>query len=350
MASFVGNLASAGQANNSNIYGQPGTNNPNATLDIVNRIKDREKADFKDKANFMADLSLKQDRLRALYDPSKQNQQQGNPAPINNAAMPPIRDPNAIGTLDQAKLGMQQQQLNQQGKMGQQALDIKTSQEQLNQQKSDQIHQQKINELNAKQTDAKSKLDLATKALADKNTSADQQLKLHQSIMENTKAFHDADQARRQLQFDKTSDQHQQTIDNLQAQLKEKNKPTTTTQTKSSDGNTITTTKGTNQGTVNVKGKDGKTYSIPSNKLDDWNANHAPTPQSQPTADTSQQGITNNQSPITNNQAPNVNPQGSFQRQLTVNQPPASQAQPSQPTQQNQTSDDDEEDDSDGGD
>src|SRR5271170_1324381 len=115
MPTFMNSLAA--NPGNSGIYGQPGAADTDKTLAIVNKMKDREKADFKDKANFMADLSNKQDRIRALYNPQQQ-QSPGNPQPINNAAAPPIRDPNALTAAQSGELGIKQQQLNQQGRMG----------------------------------------------------------------------------------------------------------------------------------------------------------------------------------------------------------------------------------------
>src|SRR5271167_3480562 len=114
--SFMQSLA-ANPSGSAGVYGQP--SQPNDTLALVNQIKDREKADFKDKANFMADLSLKQDRLRRLYDPqqSQQMQQpQSNQSPGQQQDMLNKMDPSSAvnnpNALQKTELGIKQQQAN----------------------------------------------------------------------------------------------------------------------------------------------------------------------------------------------------------------------------------------------
>lgn len=260
-SNFVGNLASGGS---SGVYGQPGPPDDQRSLSLVNAIKDREKADFKDKANFMADLSNKQDRIRALFDPQQQ-QKQTNQQPINNQAAPPIRDPNAIGAVQKAQLGM-----------GQQALDIKSSQEKLNQQKSDQIHQQKIDELTQKTNASSARVTQAQEALKQKGLDLDKTLAAHKELASAVEERHKLEMANKDAAFQRTSDQHQQTIDNLTEQLKQKGKPQTTTSTRSADGMTKTTTKGAAPDTTDVIGKDGKPYTIPADKVNDLDADGTP--------------------------------------------------------------------------
>src|ERR1700680_1543825 len=77
---FMANLA----ANPSgSVYGQPGPENQDA-LGIVNQLKDREMRDFQNKANFMSDLSLKQDRLKQLFNPETASGIPGSNAPSAN--------------------------------------------------------------------------------------------------------------------------------------------------------------------------------------------------------------------------------------------------------------------------
>lgn len=270
----------------SSIAGQPQQNNQDP-LYLVNQIKDREINDFKNKANFMSDLSLKQERARALFDPSKTATETNQGLPSGGSGMPQGfsavmgHDPNQQTQQQKDELGIRQQGMNlegqriaQQGKLGEQALGIKSDQEKLNQQKSDQIHQQKINELEAKQTDFKQKLDLAHQQLTDKNTSLESQLKLHQSIADNTKAFHDAEKSKMELTFQKQASEHKDKMDMMQKQLDAKNAPVTKQEEMTPDGKKITTTSRGSK--VQVTGKDGQTYEIPADKVDEWNQNHAP--------------------------------------------------------------------------
>lgn len=279
MATFMQSLA-ANPSGSSGIYNTQKPPDQANELAVVNQLKDREMRDFKDKAGFMADLSLKQDRMRALFDPSQQQQnQQQNQGP----QVSQMRDPNAMsaaqrGDLDikQQGLNLDQQKLAQQNRLGQEALDTKTAQEKLNQQKSDQIHAQKIAELEGKQVDFKNKLDLATQALSDKTKSGDAQLALHTEIAKNTKAYHDAEMAKQDLKFQKSQSDHQDAMKAMQQKLDAANR--THRVQKDAQGNTITTdtTKGDAAQTVNMKGKDGKTYPVPLDKVDDWKQNHSP--------------------------------------------------------------------------
>ncbi len=93
--------------------------------------------------------------------------------------------------------------------------------------------------------------------------------------MENTKAFHDAEMAKKDLLFEKSQKDHQDLMDNMQKKL---DQASHTTQKKTdSTGASITTdtTRGSAPKTVRVQGKDGTFGTIPADKLDDWNANHA---------------------------------------------------------------------------
>ena len=76
----MANLA-ANPSGSGSIYGQPGQQDDEGVLGVVQQLKDREMKDFRDKAQFMSDLSLRQEaRMRELFDPSKQSQQ-GLPLP-----------------------------------------------------------------------------------------------------------------------------------------------------------------------------------------------------------------------------------------------------------------------------
>lgn len=270
--SFTGNLASS--PNNSSIYGQPSQGGDPDVLSLVNTMKNREMADFKEKANFMSDLSLKQDRLKKLFDP-----EQSSGGQTQNTVM--AQDPNQMTGYQKGELGIRQQEANtesqklaQQNKFGQESQDLKTKQEALNQQKSDQINADKNKKMQDDMDQYKGKLDLAYQQLQDKNTSAEQQLELHKTIAENTEAYHKLQMAQQQDKFEKSQSDHKDAMKNMQDKLDQASHSKTTTQM-NADGTkkTVETDKG---GTVQVQGKDGKTYEIPADKADEWNQQHAP--------------------------------------------------------------------------
>jgi hypothetical protein len=275
---FMSSLA-ANPSGGSGIYGQPNQQSDQDVLGIVNQLKDREMNDFKNKAVFMSDLSLKQDKLRALFDPSKeggpQQQQQQGPNVVLG------KDPNEMSGYEKGELGIRQQGLGlerqkiaQQGKLGQEGLDIKSAQERLNQQKSDQINKNKQDDMQRKIDESNAKIEQAQKALESKNNNAEQALEAHKAMAAAVEERHKLELAQKDAQFKKVQEQHQQTIDQLEVKIKQAGHSKQVK--KDSQGNVITTetTKGDAAETVNVKGPDGKTYPIPKDKLDDWNKNH----------------------------------------------------------------------------
>ncbi len=276
----------------SSIYNSnPNSNDYSGALSIVNQLKDREMKDFKDKASFMSDLSLKQDRLKRLYDPEQQRANiQGN-AQLNQQGSSPMggtnvvqgQDPNQMTGYQKGELGIKQQELgqesqriNQQGKLGQEALNIKSDQEKLNQQKSDQINAEKGADLQRKTDEANKKLSLAQQALQDKTKSAEEQLQAHKDLKDAMEERFKLETARKQHEFDVTSGQHQQTIDDLTKKLDEaKHTKTTTEIDASGNKKTVTTDKGSSN-TVQAKGKDGQIYEIPADKMDDKDSDGTP--------------------------------------------------------------------------
>lgn len=284
----------AASPGNSSIYGQPKQTSDDDVLGIVNQMKDREMQDFQKKAIFMADLSNKQERMRALFDPSGPTGGQGQPVVGGGGQQGPIgqagqqntvmaKDPNEMTGYEKGELGVRQQGLNlesqkmaQQGKLGQESMDIKQQQEKLNQQKSDQINAQKQADMQRKSDEADQKIALAQKALEDKNNNAETALKAHQDMAAAVEERHKLEMQKLQDRFDTTSKQHQLTIDNLTEQIKQKGRSKTTVTDSTGASRTTTTEKGSAADTVKVKGKDGQMYEIPKDKLDDKDADGTP--------------------------------------------------------------------------
>ncbi len=294
--SFVDNIAAnpIGGAQGSSISGQPGIRQPQANqqdpLDLVNRIKDRQMQDFKDKANFMSDLSLKQDRLRNYFNPLdlrsqtgphfgdiQQGDQGGGPNVVQG------KDPNEMSGYEKGELGVRQQGVNleqqklaQSGKMGQEALDIKSQQEKLNQQKSDQINATKTADMQHKIETTNQQLQLAQEKLKQAGTNAAATIKAHEDLAKIVEQRHQLEMDMRQHQFDITSGQHQAAIDAANKKLQQSGRSKTTTTDSTGATRTTTTEKGSAADTIQVTGKDGQTYEIPADKEDEWNSTHAP--------------------------------------------------------------------------
>ncbi len=282
-------ISNANPSGGSSIYGQPGMGSDSQSLDIVNQIKNREMKDFQDKANFMADLSLRQQlRQRQMFPPEPSSTQGNNPTNDGSQGQPQnvvmAQDPNQLTGYQKADIGVRQQgqnlesqRLNQQGKLGQEAIDIKTQQEKLNQQKSDQINAQKQADMQRKITESEAKIKQAQDALADKTRNEKDQLQAHKDLAAAMEERHKLELAQKDAQFQKASDQHQEQIDALQKKVNQAGRTKTTTEL-NPDGTkkTVTTEKGDAADTVNVIGKDGKQYTIPKDKMNDMDSDGTP--------------------------------------------------------------------------
>lgn len=281
---FMSNLAA--NPGGSGIYGQPAQSSDSDMLGIVNQLKDREMSDFKNKANFMADLSLKQDKMRALFDPNRLGLQD-NKQP--NVVLG--QDPNEMTGEQKVNLGIRQQdlgirkqgmdlenkKLDERSRLSQEGLDIKTQQEQLNQQKSDQIHAQKMSDMQRKIDESNQKIEASRQALESKNTNAEATLQAHKDMAAAIEVRHKLELSQKDAQFNKIRDQHQQTIDNLTTQLKQRGNQKTTTELNPDQSKRITTIqRGDAADIISVQGKDGKTYTIPKDKMNDMDSDGTP--------------------------------------------------------------------------
>lgn len=271
--SFMDNLAN--NPGGSGIYGSnntPDNFGPQDALNLVFQLKDRENRDFEHKANFMSDLSLKQDRMRNLFNPNKQEEK-----PQMNTVM--AKDPNQMtgyekGELDVKRqgLGIDKQRLAQQGKIGQGALDIKQQQADLAQQKSDQINATKQADMERKINESTKKFELAQAELDRKTKAGEDTLQAHKDVAAAIEERHKLEMAQKDTAFQESKRLHDAQIKDMEDKAKNSSESETTTEINpEGTKKTVTTNKG---GTVQVIGKDGKSYTIPKNKLDDWNKNH----------------------------------------------------------------------------
>ncbi len=275
MPTFTERLAA--NPGGSGIYGNPGqqTQGSGDALDIVNLLKDREMRDFKEKANFMSDLSLKQDRQRALYDPSNE---QGNQQQNTRVA----QDPNQMTGYEKGELGVRQQGLNleqqkiaQTGKLGEEALGVKTAQEKLNQQKSDQINVQKQADMQRKIDDSTQKFAAMQAELERKTKAGEDTLQLHKDIAASAEERHKLEMEKMKHDMD-IKDQQFEELKKQHSDLLTQRGRTKTTIKQGDETRTTTIERGDAADTVQAVGKDGKTYTIPKDKLDDQDADGTP--------------------------------------------------------------------------
>jgi hypothetical protein len=282
MPTFMDSLA-ANPAGSSSVYGQPAAPNNGDVLNIVNNLKDREMQDFKNKANFMSDLSIKQDRLKSLFNPnqgwnpSQQSSQQSSQGQQPQQMNTVFRDPNALSGYEKGELGIRQQGINldqqkmaQAGRMGEQALGIKSQQEQLAQQKSDQINTMKNADMQRKIDESSQKLQLAQQALENKSNSAEQTLQAHKDLAAAVEERHKLELTQKDAQFQQTSDMHQKAIDAMQQKLDQaKHSSTTTELDASGNKKTVTTNRGSR---ISVVGPNGESGTVDANETlpDGW--------------------------------------------------------------------------------
>ena len=249
----------------SGIYGQPKRqrNDTGEMLSIVKQLKDREMQDFQKKAQFMSDLSLQQDRSRRIFDTQ---QQQQNPQEMDVV----FQDLNYISPTDKAELGIKQQgvdlesqRLSQSGKLGQEALDIKQSQHELNQQKSDQINALKQAELERATAESNRKLELTQAELDRKIKSGEDTLELRRELAAAMEERHKLEIAMKQQQLE-ISNQQRDTALKAEQDRNDQSRFSRSTTALNPEGTERTTTiqRGTPAKRVKVVGPNGKSGTI----------------------------------------------------------------------------------------
>ena len=262
--SFMDSLA----ANPSgSIYGQ-GQQPQQDALGIVNQLKDREMRDFQTKANFMSDLSLKQDRLKALFDPSNPNQDtlgtrgisamaNSQPGVRQSSGITPgmsQRDPNAMTAhetadigIKQQGLGLEKQKMEQAGKMGEERLGIQSAQEKLNAKKEGDIRDSAQAKLEAKIEEANGKLTQAQAALQQRGLTAEAALEAHKNLAAAVEERHKLEMAQGKAKLDQQQSQFEELQKQHEELIKQRKEPKTTRTSINPEGTEKTTTTTTGQ-------------------------------------------------------------------------------------------------------
>lgn len=150
-------------------YGDPGQQNTGIEdiLPLFHAVRDRNMQDYKDKAAFDSDLAIRQENSRRVFDPNRAGTSLstvggGGGRTTNPDISMGLTAPNPeiatnlkedLTPQDKAKFGLEKSsqdiersKIAQQGKLGEEALGIKTAQEKLNQEKSENIHQTKLSQ------------------------------------------------------------------------------------------------------------------------------------------------------------------------------------------------------------
>lgn len=258
-------------------------------LDIYNNIKDREMRDFQNKASFMADLSLKQERLRKMYDNMDSTYGMGpqitdtqktatNPSgQPQNTVM--AADPNALTGYQKADLALKQQGQNiesqrvaQTGQLGQQKLDIQSAQEKLNQQKSDQVYETKQADLQRKYDEAATKAKESDAKLKQNETDLDKRLAAAKEHEKNMADLHKAQMDLQQSKYDKAVSDHKDAMNKMQQRLDQQKN--TQTVKRDAQGNIISTTDTSRGGKTLMYGPDGSQHMIANEKIQDAKDNY----------------------------------------------------------------------------
>lgn len=193
---FLDDLELTRNSNPGGLYfGNPGTESlspsdaANALMPFYHQVKNRELEDFKAKANFANNLQLKQSQLQRTFNPN------GNADGSPNVVYQPgpsdmlrAKGNAPIDPLDQAKLTLERDKLSSDklDKSTDNALNEKKFG--LDQQKNEQIHQNKEDDLQRKADDSNNRLKLAYDQLQAKQGDAAAQLAFHQAQQEAKKA------------------------------------------------------------------------------------------------------------------------------------------------------------------
>lgn len=276
-------------------FGDPGIDtgpiNPESVMPLIRAVRNRDLEDLQARGQIEGDLAIRQANLRRIYglDPTP---------PALGAAFsatgltPPAPGISTqlkedISPLDKAKLGLEKSaqdiessKVKQAGQLGSERLDIQQQQADINRQKSDQIHETKIADLQRRADEATQRMGMFyDKLQQNANDNA-----AHLNFLTSKSA---ADEARHQLELAQKDRQLQQQQDYNTARIADLNKKyndelTTIGYKRDEQGNLVQTTvrKGKvppaksgafdSSTTKAFVGKDGTKYDIPMDKVDQF--------------------------------------------------------------------------------
>lgn len=173
---------------------------------FINRMRNRDLDDLR-ASNAIMNPSIRPDRLRQVFDPNMQQQEQ----PQNVVFQPSMTD------FQRAQLGLQERQLGQAGhlesrkldqseRFGQEKLGIQGAAQELNELKNEQIYDTKLKEIQRKSEEAENRLKFAERQLQSNENNLMAQDQFKRAQMDAINARHSLDLAQKDSQFAATND------------------------------------------------------------------------------------------------------------------------------------------------
>ncbi len=220
-------------------YGDPGIEKEDelqSLMPILHAVRNRDLQDFEARGNITNNLAIRQERMKALFDPLT-----GMGRTTNNEISHGITAPNTsmntvvkedMSPQDKANLQLKKndqtlesRKIDQAGKLGAERLGIQQQQEQLNEQKNENIHNQRQRELERKASDSESKLKLAYDRLQQQGDNAQAHIAFNQATLEATNARHALELAQKDKEHQDALALRDAQINDLNSKINERDNP-----------------------------------------------------------------------------------------------------------------------------
>jgi len=264
----------AANPGNSGVYGSqnPERPDPMMALQIVNRLRDRDMNDFKEKQNFMSDLSQRQPNMRQVFSPTINNGGGQNQPPMDTVLKDntqPITPFQREGlNIDKSKLGLEGQKVAQSAKFGEERISADKAKQDLDTLKNKQIYDTKQADMQRKVEESQAKLELAQKTLEQKGQTAEGVSKFKDAQLEAIKAQRELDNNRHDAAAEEATRLHDAQIAAMQGKTENSNRSDITTTSLSPDQQTKTVTKSKGSSRIKVIHPDGTPGTIDASEAD----------------------------------------------------------------------------------
>jgi len=218
----------AANPSGSGIYGLGGQEKPDygSAMSMNMELRRRDMNDFMKKANFMSDLSMKQNRLQSIYgtNPMASGASSSNVSggqPMNTFFR---EDPDRITPLQRETmnlkredLGIDRSRIAQTSRLGSEKLALDKEGHALDVKKNQQIFDTKQANMERKFDEANKRLALAQDQLNQRANDSNARIELQRAQQEATTARHALDISRKDTQLEETRRMHQAQIDDILA-------------------------------------------------------------------------------------------------------------------------------------
>lgn len=199
----MGFLDSVRRSSGSSVYNDNPMENDsdffNREMSMDEELRRRDMNDFRQKNQFMSELSNRQPRMQQLFNPTPSRDMkaptEGMDVVFKDNAITPFQkaglDLKGEDTrIDRAKLGNDTRRVNLAEKMGEEKLDLEGKKHELNVEKNKNIFETKQADLQRKVDEAANKLDLADRQLALKKDDSAATVARHKAELDATNARH----------------------------------------------------------------------------------------------------------------------------------------------------------------